>query len=232
MLVLGVVAYFTYQYFATKKQMEILTNNNFSFLEKLEKANINSALLVNTQAVDYFPIWDKDNSSLVYVNIEGSWYSFNLDSAVMNPFAQLRGEQIAIVEDIDYEKVATSSQVIFDEIAGKSSNTKRESEKDKVVTEDGVEYEILHTGFSSVLTAAKVGSRPREIWTSDMENCFGLELSNDEAYVSYLCELNGPIIMRTNIDFSDYDYYEKSAVDKKSEEVVDESWKEINRHLK
>jgi hypothetical protein len=232
LLLVSIVIYFVYQYLTTKKQIEILTDNKISFLEILEKANINSALLVNTQAVDYFPIWDKENSSLVYVNIEGSWYSFGLDSAIMNPFAQLRDEQIAIVENIDYTKVATSTQKIFDDIAGKSSKIKRELEKDKVITKNGVEFEILHSGFSSLLIATKTNSRPRLIWNSDMENCFGLELSKDETYVSYLCEMNGPIIMRANIDLSRYDYYDKSEIEKGSEDVMNQTWEEVSNKLK
>lgn len=230
--ILGIITYLAYEYISTKKQIEVLIDSKLSFLERLERANINSALLVNSQAVDYHPIWDKEDNSRVYVNIMGTWYSFRLNSAIMNPFAQLRGEQVAIVEEVDHEKVATSSQTVFNEIAGKSSKLKRESEEDKVLTKSGLEFEILHTGFSSIMVATAEGSKPKVIWSSDMENCFGLELSKDETLVSYLCEMNGPIIMRTNIDLNRYKYYDKGEINKKAEESMNDMWQDVKGQLK
>jgi hypothetical protein len=43
LLLVSIVIYFVYQYLTTKKQIEILTDNKISFLERLEKANINQS---------------------------------------------------------------------------------------------------------------------------------------------------------------------------------------------
>ena len=47
----------------------------------------------------------------------------------------------------------------------------------------GTEFVIKHKG-----------SRPEVLWTTSMENCYGLALSPDDRYVAFVCEQSGVVV--------------------------------------
>jgi hypothetical protein len=67
-----------------------------------------------------------------------------------------------------------------------------------IMTKVGTKIELREAGLGTALIVRKRGQRAEKIWTSDMENCYGLVPSPDEQYVAFICELNGVVIMRLN----------------------------------
>ncbi len=52
-------------------------NANGTLATEMKRLNIETVLIVNSQAIDYYPLWSP-NSDFIACNIEGKWYKFRL----------------------------------------------------------------------------------------------------------------------------------------------------------
>ena len=54
-------------------------DNNLS--SQMKKLSVDTVLIVNSNAIDNYPIWSKD-SKFIAVNISGQWYKFDLSKDI------------------------------------------------------------------------------------------------------------------------------------------------------
>lgn len=165
------------------KKVEISENNLESELLRL---NTETALIVQSQAIDEFPIWSKD-ADYIGCNIMGKWYKIRLTDIQLED-AKWRDHTIGVLISEDAGSEMTEAEVT--EFQSNSNFQPRE-----VTTSNDTKIELKMEGFSVSLIVTKKGAKPKTLWTSGGENCHSLVLSPNEKYVAYLCEMNGLLIM-------------------------------------
>jgi hypothetical protein len=151
------------------------------------KLNTNVALVVNSEAIDEYPLWSA-NSRFVAANIMGKWYKFDLQNVKLSE-SRFREQKIGIVVNKDAMSELTDQEL--KQFRNSSKNSGR-----KAIVHNGETIELKLNGFSSSLIVTKNDAKPIILWNSNMENCHSLSLSPSNHYLAYLCELNGLFVMR------------------------------------
>jgi hypothetical protein len=187
----------------------------------LKSNNLNSALIVPTQAVDYYPVWSKDNK--LDVNINSRWWEFDL-TKVNLVSAQLRDDPIGVLIDVTDVELATSTQTRLSKSIKKPPT--------KVKAKNGTTFEFKYFDLSTVLLVTKTKERTKVVWKSDAENCYGLQLSPDNKLVSFLCEMNGPIVIRTDLSTANYRIYNEKVVKQEIASTTSGIFGQIKSQLK
>jgi hypothetical protein len=152
---------------------------------EMTRLNVNTVLLVASQAVDEFPVWSPDSRFLA-VNIEGKL--FKLDAAKVElREANWHGQRIGTVAN------KPTLEPMTDETAAEWSKHVRHGDSN-VTGKSGVRAEMQHHERSSSLVVSQ-RSHSSVIWKSEMENCGALSLSPSGSYLAYICETNGVLVM-------------------------------------
>ena len=170
---------------ATNKTITNLNEKNLK--GELLRLNTETALIVQSQAIDEYPIWSK-NADFIGCNIMGKWYKIRLTNIQLEE-ARWRNQAIGVLVSED-----AGSEMTEEEIKSFRSNSKFQPRE--VTTSNQTKVELKMEGFSVSLIVSKNGEPPKTLWTSGGENCHSLVLSPNEEYVAYLCEMNGLLIMR------------------------------------
>ena len=156
--------------------------------EEMDRLHTNTALVLQSSAVDEHPLWSPSGDYLA-VNVMGKWLKVNLLHLTLKQ-ARWRGKQ----------KIGV--------IASKSSLTKASSKEIKqwtkvsryhpraLTTKAGTRIELRETNLGTSLIVRRRNQKPQKLWTTDLENCHSLVLSTDEQYIAFICEQNGVAIMR------------------------------------
>ena len=154
---------------------------------EMKRLNIETVLIVNSQAIDYYPLWSP-NSDFIACNIEGKWYKFRLTDIKLDE-AKWRSQSIGILDSKgSFSILNKDEKKKFEKVSKFNSR--------KVTTKNGTIIELRETENMSVsLIVTKKGNSPKVLWTSGGENCHSLVLSPDNKFVAYLCELNGLFVM-------------------------------------
>jgi hypothetical protein len=146
--------------------------------------NINTAILVPSQAIDEYPHWSID-SKMVAVNIMGEWHSINLDEVNLKEILW-QGVKIGIninpnslkkLTEDDFKKNYVNnppSDMVFSKETNKSIKIEKKGFESKIIINKDVKF---FSGF--------------EVYHS-------LVLSPDMLYVLYIAELNGLVIIKLN----------------------------------
>jgi hypothetical protein len=152
----------------------------------MHRLRLRSALIVQSQAVDEHPVWSPKGDALA-VNIEGKWMSVPLGSVTVVE-GQWRGCQpIGVLQPAPATSPIDEKTVRAWEKAGKYDPR-------RVETRSGTVAELKEQELSTEFLITRKGAKPESQWKSGMENCHSLALSPDEAYVAFICELNGVVI--------------------------------------
>ena len=159
--------------------------NSKNLSTEMTRLNVNTALIVNSQAIDDYPLWSP-NSDFVAANIEGKWYKFRLKNINLEE-AEWHQNKIGVL-------ISNNGASILKERELKEFGKKVNS-NGRRVTAAGVEIELKLNGFSTSMGVTKNNNK-KILWTSGIENCHSLSLSPNEEYVAYLCELSGLFVMR------------------------------------
>jgi hypothetical protein len=154
--------------------------------DAMHRLGLQSALVVQSQAVDEHPVWSPTGDALA-VNIEGKWMSVPLRSMTLTEGKWRGGLPIGVprpsptMSEIDAKTVRD----------WKKAGT---YDPRRVRTKDGTVVELKQEELSTEFLITRKGEPPASQWKSGMENCHSLGLSPDQKYVAFICELNGVIV--------------------------------------
>jgi len=157
-----------------------------SLSTEMIRLGIDTALIVNSNAIDEYPLWSPD-SNFVAANVMGKWYKFDLTKVRLSE-AEWHQKKIGILAKNSDLQLGQSEQEEF--------RRKLKYDMRSVVTNDGDRIEIISEKLSTALIVTKKGDGSKKIWTTNLENCHSLSVSPNEEYVAYLCELNGLFVMK------------------------------------
>jgi hypothetical protein len=162
-------------------------NSKNNLEQEMARLGVGTALIVQSQAIDEYPLWAPD-SSAVAVNVMGKWRKFDLKNVGLAE-ADWHKQKIGVlmlaneapeILDSEKERLLTSSKY----------------DPREILTQKGDKVELSLDGFSTSLIVTEREGQSKVLWRSGMENCHSLALSPNEKYLAYLCELNGLFVMR------------------------------------
>lgn len=154
--------------------------------DELHRLGLSSALVVESQAVDEYPIWSPDGRYLA-LNIEGKWSKLDSGALSLRKGAWRGAEPIG---------VAASPAQLSTMTAIEARRWQKSTRFDprKITTKNGITVELEQVELSTVFRMTARGEKPVVLWKTSLENCHSLSLSPDESLVAYICELNGVIV--------------------------------------
>ena len=155
---------------------------------EMKRLNVNSALIVPSQAVDEYPLWSSDGDFLA-ANVQGNWIKVDLAHLSLGEGTWRGGEKIGVINSQTSFSEASIEQI---ESWQKTSTMNLR----KVQTSTGTIIELKESGLGVSLIVTKKGIKPVTYWTTDLENCYGLVLSPDQKYVAFIAETNGVIVLQ------------------------------------
>jgi hypothetical protein len=149
----------------------------------MEALGLRFALLVESQAIDEWPLWSPDGRQLA-INLDGKWSKLDTESVVLRMGTWQDRKTIAVahpppeLEDVSAVEVRTwQKSTRFD--------------PRRLTTETGVTIELAPEGLGTLFRVTSKGLEPEVHWKTSLEKCHSLSLSPDERLVAFLCELNG-----------------------------------------
>jgi hypothetical protein len=163
---------------------------------EMKRLNIDTALVLHSQSVDSLPAWSAD-SRYVIVQVEGKWFKTDVSVLKLRE-AQLHRQRVGLAmeykpEQMSDDEVSRYKKGLSQKELHRITDANEREANAAVITKAGLRVDIPHKELSSGLRITKAG-RSVFVWQSDMENCYGLSLSPNGRYVTYLCELNGILV--------------------------------------
>jgi hypothetical protein len=159
-----------------------------SLAEEMNRLHIDTALVVQSNAVDEHPLWSPSEDHLA-VNVMGKWYKVNLSQISLQEGIWRRKQRIGIIAS-----KSSVSNADAQEIEQWAKVTRFDPRV--LTTKAGTRIELKETELGTTLIIHKLNQKAQRIWTSDMENCHSLVLSPNEQYVAFICESNGVVVMK------------------------------------
>jgi len=160
-----------------------------SLLIEYDKLRVHTALLAPSSGVDESPLWSPD-SKKIGVNVEGKWYQIDTKKVVLQP-ADWHNQRIGRVSS-----TASISQLEANDIAAWQKATLTDSTA--LTDHAGNKLEFVRKDLRAAFVLTPKGSKPLNLWTSNLENCGELSLSPNGQWVAFICEQNGVFVM--NLD--------------------------------
>ena len=155
-----------------------------AFSNILRLAQIDTALVVQSQAVARPPLWSPDSQSLG-VNVAGKWFTV-VPSRLTYKTGQWHGVHIAVNQEPPSTPLLTKDVALW---------TKQvHSNRDTLTTKDGTILTFKRAGGKTTFIVTESGKEPFTVWTSETESCHDLSLSPDEKLVAYICTVNGVMV--------------------------------------
>jgi hypothetical protein len=153
--------------------------------EEMAKLHVQTALVVPSQAIDEFPIWSADSRFLA-ANIEGKWFKIDTSKLQLKEATWVGQRVGALARKPELEPMSKEEAERW---------AKQAQHGESVVTgKSGMRAEIQRNSLSASLVLSQ-GTRTSVIWRTDMENCGELSLSPNGAFLAYICESNGVLVM-------------------------------------
>ena len=164
-----------------------------SLEKELKRLGTESALIIDSQAVDDYPVWSPESRYLA-IELAGEngtkWYKVDLSAISLREATWRDGRKIG---DLQLYSPAIS------EADGNEVRRWRLHAKlsPRIIrTGYGTKVNLRLNGFSTALIVTPMGGKPKVVWATGMENCHSLSLSPDERYVAFISEMNGVVVMR------------------------------------
>jgi hypothetical protein len=154
------------------------------FSNILRLAQIDTALVVQSQAVTNHPLWSPDSQSLG-INVSGKWFTV-VPSKLTYATGQWHGVHIAVNQAPPTTPLDTKDVTLW----ARQIHT----HPDTITTKDGTILTFKKVGAKTSFIVTEPGAEPQTIWTSATESCHDLSLSPDEKLVAYICTVNGVMI--------------------------------------
>jgi hypothetical protein len=149
----------------------------------MKDLGLRCALLVESQAIDEWPLWSPDGRYLA-INLDGKWSKLDTESVVLRMGTWQDRKTIAVAHpNPELQDVSEADVRAW-------QNTTRFDPR-QLVTSTGVTIELAPEGLGTLFRVTSKGLEPEVHWKTSLENCHSLSLSPDETLVAFLCELNG-----------------------------------------
>ena len=155
-------------------------------LAELRKLGVTSALVVSSQAVDEQPVWSPDGRRIA-INMDGEWSTVDLRALTFRAGTWHGGEAIGFADP-------PPTLVSVPEAEIRAWQETARFDPRRITTRTGVTVELAQEELGTVFRITKKGSKPEVLWSTSLENCHSLALSQDEKLVAFICELNGLIV--------------------------------------
>ena len=154
---------------------------------EMQRLGVRSALVVASQSIDEHPVWSPDGRYIA-VNVDGHWRKVDLSSIHLVASTWRKDQPVGAPEP-----PARTSQIGESRVRKWQRSARFEPRR--IVARDGTTVELkLEETLGTAFIITKKGSQPETLWTSGMENCYGLALAPDDKSVAYICEQNGVLV--------------------------------------
>jgi len=127
-----------------------------NFVRALQRLDLDSALVVASQAVDEHPVWSPDGGFLA-INVDEEWSKLDLGSISLIKGTWHGGEGIGVAAPPPALAPLPEAEVRMWEKTAKYGPR-------KVTTEAGTSLELEQEGFSTIFRITSKGGKPRELW--------------------------------------------------------------------
>ena len=154
--------------------------------KEMHRIGVTSALVVASEAIDEHPVWSPKGDALA-VNVDGRWVELKLSPVSIVAATWRRDKPIGAVKPTISPSAISESRV-------RAWEKSAHFDPRRVVTRDGTTVELRQEDLSTAFVITRKGGQPETLWTSGMENCYGLALAPDEQSVAYVCEQNGIVV--------------------------------------
>ena len=154
--------------------------------EELSRLETDTVLLVQSQAVDEFPVWSPDGSRLA-ANVAGTWYSIRIDSVALVAATWRGGQSLGVLNS--GKSIAEAPEAAMWQEQAKFAPR-------SIKTASGTTVELRQNGLSTAFVITSPDTQAETLWTSEYENCHSLTLSPSEHYVAFICEMNGVLLYK------------------------------------
>ncbi len=154
--------------------------------QEMRRLGVRSALLVASQAIDEHPVWSADGR-FIAVNVEGQWKKVDLTSIQLAPATWHKTQAVGVANP-----PARMSSIREAKVREWEKSARFEPRK--VVTRDGTTVELRQEELGTAFVIERKGGPSETLWTTGMENCYGLALAPDDRSVAYVCEQNGIVV--------------------------------------
>ncbi len=144
--------------------------------------------MIASQAIDEHPVWSPDGRYLA-VNVDSKWSRIDLSTIHLVEKTWRKDQPIGAPD-----RPAAASKVRESTVRRWERSAR--SEPRKIVTRDGTTVELRQEELGTAFIISRKGGQPVTLWTSGMENCYGLALAPDDKSVAYVCEQNGILVTR------------------------------------
>lgn len=190
LIIIVLISYFGSQKYSTSITADSNNNQPISNIEQqLVLTKSKYALLIQSQAIDEYPVWSKDGQA-VYVNEEGQWKKILLSQVRLNSGIWRGDIPIGINSNKKSITIDTITQKELDTLLSLTPHDQRD-----LTLLDGTRVQLEQDLFSTSLKITLPGQSTHTEWTSGGENCHSIVLSPDKQYVLFQCELNGVLLM-------------------------------------
>lgn len=157
--------------------------------QELRRIGVGTAIVMPALEVQEYPLWSPQGDAMA-VNIMGAWQKIDLTRMSLKPATWQGGLKVGILNS------SSISAPTREELSAWKKVSKVNPRK--LTTRGGmrIELKLDEFGASTSLIVAPKGDKPRVLWTASMENYHSLVLSPDEAYVAFVSEVHGVVVMR------------------------------------
>ena len=152
---------------------------------EMRRLQIDTALVLPSQAIDDPPIWSPDSRFLA-VNVQGAWYKLDTQQISLQP-AKWHDKQIGSI---------SGKPSILPLSDGEMKTWAKTSKHGILRLQIGPDVlaQMKREGLTTSLILTRKGEKPTILWKSDLESCEELAVSPSKRYLAYICETNGVFV--------------------------------------
>lgn len=158
--------------------------------DKMRKMNIDTSLIVQSQAVDDYPLFSKDGKYLA-ANVAGKWYKINLNKIDLTEASWRNDQKIGVLNS--KTSISEASQEEIKMFRDSTSFKPRE-----YTTKNNAKLSLKQKGAGTEFTITDKLGKSEVKWISDLESCHSLSSNSHEKYIAFICEQNGIFLYLVN----------------------------------
>jgi len=156
-----------------------------SFAGQMEKIGVRDAIVIASAAIDEHPVWSPDGKSLA-ANVDEKWVRIEIDGLKLERADWRGGKPVGLVH--------TRVDSPVDEPTVREWEQRARFDPRQIKTRSGTLIELRQGDLGTTFAIKRSGSKEEALWTTSMENCYGLALSPDDRYVAFVCEQTGVVV--------------------------------------
>jgi hypothetical protein len=150
----------------------------------MARLSVNTALVVPSQAIDDYPVWSPD-SRYVVANVMGTWQRVDLKSLALAE-AYWHESKIGVIAGAGTAPLTPDEERVW---------LPNQGPDPQVAQAKTIRVEFRQDGLATEFVVTRSGQPRSVVWRTDLENCYSPVIAPSEAYVAYICEQNGLLVM-------------------------------------